>query len=171
MQNRAGGVKGGAMAWAMEALVILGVRHRASEMRADRTSHRESLLPVAKDKNLFFDEIRWSAIRKISGSAYLECLRRLIKNIRFQKPEQRSQSDSSRRCQGGHTNRSPTEKSSSIHTCFPYSKISIVCSSRASMVMALAGHRLAQRPQRMHFSSFLIMAPACPALSPLAGTP
>ena len=30
------------------------------------------------------------------------------------------------------------------------------------MVMAWVGHRWAQRPQRMHFSSFLMMAPAWP---------
>src|ERR1035437_10294087 len=53
----------------------------------------------------------------------------------------------------------------------PHSNTSRSCCSRASMVMAWVGQRWAQSAQRMHFSSFLMMAPARPGGSSAADIP
>ena len=110
---------------------------------------------------------------KSAGIANLERLRRLIKNTGHQKAEHGSQADCDRRNQRGRTRRSPTqlEKLRRFISVVPLFKYFTSLLLKRSMVMAPVGQRSAQRPQRMHLSSFLMMAPAWLCWSSVAETP
>ncbi len=172
MQHRAIGSEFAAVTWAMKALIALKMRDRATQVCADRTCHGKPLVPIAKYKDLFVRQKCRRAKRKVSGVTDFEGLWRLIKDAWHQEPAHTAPKLTATAEQSAARPTVPQLRNARRFILkLPYSKTSRSCCSRASMVMAWVGQRWAQRPQRMHFSSFLIMAPAWPALSSTAGTP
>jgi hypothetical protein len=70
----------------MELLVAGEMRNGAAKMRADCTGYGESLVSIAKHKDLFVGHKRWRPKGKVGGVADLERLWWLIKHVRYQEP-------------------------------------------------------------------------------------
>ena len=90
MDHLAAACEDASVARAMEMVVALEVRYRATQVRTNRAGYRKPPIPVAKDEDLFIHQERWCSEGKVSGGSYLECLRRFVKYAWHQEPDHRS---------------------------------------------------------------------------------